>query len=98
MLKATKMFSCAPKTGHEERFEQEVAAYEALWPQLRKTHLSQWVAIKDGDAYSLPGLALELSQQFQRFQRRELVHIYLFELSHDGVFLKDRQLLGSFLS
>ncbi len=48
MLKATKMFSCAPRTGHEERFEQEVAAYEALWPQLRKTHLSQWVAIKDG--------------------------------------------------
>lgn len=48
MLKATKMFSWAPRTGHEERFEQEVAAYEALWPQLRKTHLSQWVAIKDG--------------------------------------------------
>lgn len=48
MSEAIKMFSCAPKTGHEERFEREVAAYEALWPQLRKTHLGQWVAIKDG--------------------------------------------------
>jgi hypothetical protein len=48
MSEVTKMFSCAPKTGHEERFEHEVAAYEALWPQLRRTHLGQWVAIKDG--------------------------------------------------
>ncbi len=48
MSEAIKMFSGTPKTGHEESFEREVAAYEALWPQLRKTHVGYWVAIKDG--------------------------------------------------
>jgi hypothetical protein len=30
------------------QFEREVAAYEAMWPELLKTHKGKWVAIHQG--------------------------------------------------
>jgi hypothetical protein len=30
------------------QFEREVAAYDALWPELLKTHKGKWVAIYQG--------------------------------------------------
>jgi hypothetical protein len=30
------------------QFEREVAAYDALWPELLKTHKGKWVAIHQG--------------------------------------------------
>lgn len=48
MSKTIVTFAGKTKTEADEQFEREVAAYEALWPELRKTHLGQWVAIKGG--------------------------------------------------
>ncbi len=48
MAKTAITFAGNPKTKADEQFEREVAAYEALWPKLRKTHVGRWVAIKDG--------------------------------------------------
>lgn len=48
MSKTVLTFAGKTKTKADEQFEREVAAYEALWPELRKTHLGQWVAIKGG--------------------------------------------------
>lgn len=41
-------FAGKTKTKTDERFEREVAAYEALWPELRKTHVGRCVAVKGG--------------------------------------------------
>lgn len=48
MSKTIMTFAGKAKTEMDEQFEREVVAYEALWPQLRKTHAGQWVAIKGG--------------------------------------------------
>lgn len=65
-----------PDTPYHRKWKEEIAAYDAMWPELLKTHKGKWVAVHGGKIVNTDRSREKLIKRvYAQFSRRTPIYI-----------------------
>jgi len=65
-----------PDTSYNRKWKEEVAAYDAMWPELLKTHKGKWVAVHGGEIVDSDSNREDLIKRvYSKFSRQTPIYI-----------------------
>ncbi len=65
-----------PDTPYNRKWKEEIAAYDAMWPELLKTHKGKWVAVHGGKIVDIDRSREKLiTRVYAQFSRRTPIYI-----------------------
>ena len=69
-------FDTLPDTPYNRKWKAEIAAYDAMWPELLKTHKGKWVAVHGGKIVDIDRSREKLiTRVYAQFSRRTPIYI-----------------------
>ena len=65
-----------PDTPYNRKWKEEIAAYDAMWPELLKTHKGKWVAVHGGKIIDIARKRETLMKRvYAKYSRRTPIYI-----------------------